>query len=78
MIPIPKKVLESLDLSNLEMVVFCGGETLMGNAYWQVAEAIADMCPHSKEKTTLSFQTNGHILPHPYRPTSNRAAAYRQ
>lgn len=53
------KVLKSLDLSNLEVVVFCGGETLMGNAYWQVAEAIADMCAHSKEKITLSFQTNG-------------------
>lgn len=53
------EILKSLDLSNLEMVVFCGGETLMGNAYWQVAEAIADMCAHSKEKITLSFQTNG-------------------
>jgi len=53
------QVLKNLDLSNLEMVVFCGGETLMGNAYWQVAEAIADMCAHSKEKITINFQTNG-------------------
>jgi sulfatase maturation enzyme AslB (radical SAM superfamily) len=53
------KVLKTLDLSNLEIVVFCGGETLMGNAYWQVAEAIADMCPHAKDKITLCFQTNG-------------------
>jgi len=53
------KVLKTLDLSNLEMVVFCGGETLMGNAYWQVANAIADMCPHAKDKITLCFQTNG-------------------
>jgi len=52
-------VLKTLDLSNLEMVVFCGGETLMGNAYWQVAEAVADMCPHAKDKITLCFQSNG-------------------
>jgi len=53
------KVLKTLDLSNLEMVAFCGGETLMGNAYWQVANAIADMCPHAKDKIILTFQTNG-------------------
>jgi len=53
------KVLKTLDLSNLEMVVFCGGETLMGNAYWQVADAIEKMCPHAKDKITLCFQTNG-------------------
>jgi sulfatase maturation enzyme AslB (radical SAM superfamily) len=52
-------VLKTLDLSNLEMVVFCGGETLMGNAYWRVAEAIADMCPHAKDKIVLCFQSNG-------------------
>ena len=52
-------VLKTLDLSNLEMVVFCGGETLMGNAYWKVANAIADMCPQAKDKITVSFQTNG-------------------
>jgi sulfatase maturation enzyme AslB (radical SAM superfamily) len=52
-------ILKTLDLSNLEMVVFCGGETLMGNAYWQVASAIADMCPQAKDKITLCFQTNG-------------------
>jgi len=52
-------ILKTLDLSNLEMVVFCGGETLMGNAYWRVAEAIADMCPHAKDKIILCFQSNG-------------------
>lgn len=52
-------ILKTLDLSNLEMVVFCGGETLMGNAYWEVARAIADMCPQAKNKIILSFQTNG-------------------
>ena len=52
-------ILKTLDLSNLEMVIFAGGETLMGNAYRRVAEAIADMCPHAKDKITLSFQTNG-------------------
>jgi sulfatase maturation enzyme AslB (radical SAM superfamily) len=52
-------ILKTLDLSNLEMVVFCGGETLMGDGYWRVAEAIADMVPHAKEKLIISFQTNG-------------------
>jgi len=52
-------ILKTLDLSNLEMVVFCGGETLLGQGYWQVAEAIADMVPHAKDKLTISFQTNG-------------------
>lgn len=52
-------ILKTLDLSNLEMVVFCGGETLMGNGYWRVADAIANMVPHAKEKLTISFQTNG-------------------
>lgn len=52
-------VLKTLDLNNLEMVVFCGGETLMGNAYWQVADAIAEMCSQAKDKITLCFQTNG-------------------
>lgn len=52
-------ILKTLDLSNLEMVVFCGGETLLGQGYWRVAEAIADMVPDAKEKITLSFQTNG-------------------
>lgn len=52
-------LLKTLDLSNLEMVVFCGGETLMGDGYWQVAEAIADMVPHAKEKLIISFMTNG-------------------
>lgn len=53
------EILKTLDLSNLEMVVFCGGETLMGQGYWRVADAIADMVPTAKEQITLSFQTNG-------------------
>jgi len=52
-------VLRSLDLSNLEMVQFCGGETLMGNTYWNTANAIADLVPDAKNKITLGFQTNG-------------------
>jgi MoaA/NifB/PqqE/SkfB family radical SAM enzyme len=51
--------LRSLDLSNLEMVQFCGGETLMGNTYWDTANAIADLVPDAKNKITLGFQTNG-------------------
>lgn len=52
-------ILKTLDLTNLEMVVFCGGETLLGNGYWQVAEEIIKMVPDAKEKLTLCFQTNG-------------------
>lgn len=53
------KILKSLDLSNLELVLFCGGETLLGNTYWRVAEAIADMVPNAKQQLTMSFQSNG-------------------
>jgi MoaA/NifB/PqqE/SkfB family radical SAM enzyme len=50
--------LKSLDLSNLEMVQFCGGETLLGNTYWKAAEIIAELVPNAKNKITLGFQTN--------------------
>jgi sulfatase maturation enzyme AslB (radical SAM superfamily) len=53
------KVLRSLDLSNLEMVQYCGGETLMGNTYWETSKILAELIPDSKEKLTLGFQTNG-------------------
>jgi sulfatase maturation enzyme AslB (radical SAM superfamily) len=52
-------VLNTLDLTNLELVVFSGGETLLGSGYWAVAEEIAKLSSNSKEKITLSFQTNG-------------------
>ena len=52
-------ILKNLDLSNLELVVFCGGETLMGEAYWQIADTIAELVHNANEKITLSFQTNG-------------------
>ncbi len=52
-------ILKQLDLSNLELVVFCGGETLLGNGYWEVADAIAELAPDANDKITLSFQTNG-------------------
>ena len=53
------EILKSLDLSNLETVQFCGGETLLGNTYWKAAEFIAELVPHAKEKIELGFQTNG-------------------
>lgn len=52
-------ILETLDLSNLETVVFCGGETLLGQSHWRVAEALARLVPDAKEKLSLNFQTNG-------------------
>lgn len=51
--------LESMDLSNLKIVQFCGGETLLGNLYWEAAELIAGLVPDAKDKLVLGFQTNG-------------------
>jgi hypothetical protein len=53
-----KEVLKNLDLSNLKQVQFCGGETLLGNTYWQAAEMIAELVPHAKDEVLLGFQTN--------------------
>lgn len=51
--------LKQIDLSNLRMLVFCGGETLLGQAYWDVAKWLADNVPNVKQQLTLCFQTNG-------------------
>ena len=53
------KVLETLDLSGLRQLVFCGGETLLGQEYWDVARWIVDSVPDAKKHLTLCFQTNG-------------------
>jgi sulfatase maturation enzyme AslB (radical SAM superfamily) len=55
------KHISSLDLSNLQEVVFCGGETMLGNAHWKVAEALAQLIPDAKKRVMLQFQTNGTI-----------------
>jgi len=49
------QILSNMDLSDLKMVVFCGGETLLGKSYWRVAEYLAKVSPN----ITLCFQTNG-------------------
>lgn len=54
-----RKVLTTIDLSNLKQIQFCGGETLMGNTYWNVAKLILELVPDANEKILLSFQTNG-------------------
>lgn len=51
--------LRSMDLSNLGMVQYCGGETLLGNSYWHTSEALAELVPDAKNKIELGFQTNG-------------------
>lgn len=51
--------LQQLDLSNLRQVVFCGGETMLGQSYWDVADWLADNVPNSKQQLTVCFQTNG-------------------
>jgi hypothetical protein len=54
-----KNILETLDLSNLEQVQFCGGETLMGTTYWKTAQLLSELIPNAKDKVLLGFQTNG-------------------
>jgi len=51
--------LSKLDLSNLRQLVFCGGETLLGQEYWDVARWLADHMPNADRQLTLCFQTNG-------------------
>ena len=51
--------LQTLDLTNLQQVVFCGGETLLGQEYWDVAQWLASQVPNAKDQLTLCFQTNG-------------------
>jgi sulfatase maturation enzyme AslB (radical SAM superfamily) len=53
------EALKKLDLSNLQMLVFCGGETLLGRGYWKIAKWLADNVPNAKEQLTVCFQTNG-------------------
>jgi len=57
--------LKKLDLSNLRMVVFCGGETMLGQSYWSIADWLADNVPNAKQQLTLCFQTNGTQPIHP-------------
>ena len=52
-------IVKNLNLENLGMVQFCGGETLLGNNYWQAAKTIAELVPDAKNKIELGFQTNG-------------------
>lgn len=52
-------VLKKINLSNLRQVVFGGGETLLGQEYWDVAEYIVNNVPGAKKNITISFQTNG-------------------
>lgn len=51
--------LSALDLSNLRQLVFCGGETLLGQEYWKVAKWLVDTVPDANTNLTLCFQTNG-------------------
>lgn len=52
-------LLQTLNLENLRQVVFCGGETLLGNEYWNVARWLTANVPNAKSQLTLCFQTNG-------------------
>jgi hypothetical protein len=54
-----RQALKLLDLNNLGMLQFCGGETLLGNTYWKAAELIAELVPAAKNNIELGFQTNG-------------------
>jgi sulfatase maturation enzyme AslB (radical SAM superfamily) len=59
------KALEKLNLSNLQMLVFAGGETLLGQSYWEITKWLADNVPNAKQQLTLCFQTNGTQPIHP-------------
>ena len=59
-----KEVLKNLDLSNLKQVQFCGGETLLGNTYWQAAEMIAELVLARKLETT-GHEIIKAVHPHP-------------
>ena len=59
------QALSRMDLSNLRMLVFCGGETMLGQEYWDVAAWLADNVPNAKQQLTLCFQTNGTQTIHP-------------
>lgn len=58
-VPKIKNILKNLNLENVGMIQFCGGETLMGNTYWQTAELLAELIPDAKNNLELGFQTNG-------------------
>ena len=53
--------LKTLDLSNLREVVFCGGETMLGQSHWRISEVLAEIVPNAKQQLMLQFQTNGTI-----------------
>ena len=53
------KILDNLNLSNLKMVVYSGGETLLGNEYWEVTKYLVDSVPNANKNLTIVFQTNG-------------------
>jgi sulfatase maturation enzyme AslB (radical SAM superfamily) len=53
------QALSTLDLSHLRQVVFCGGETLLGQEYWDIARWITQHTPRADQNLTLCFQTNG-------------------
>jgi sulfatase maturation enzyme AslB (radical SAM superfamily) len=59
------QLLSGLNLENLRQVVFCGGETLIGNEYWEVAKWLAENVPNAKQQLTVCFQTNGTQPIHP-------------
>jgi len=49
--------LQNIDLTNLREVSFAGGETLMGNSYWEIADYISQVA--DSKQITINFQSNG-------------------
>lgn len=52
-----KSTMDEFDLSVLDQIVLCGGETLLGNSLFQFLEYILERRPDGN--MTISFQTNG-------------------
>jgi organic radical activating enzyme len=52
-------VIDNLDLSNLTTIQFCGGEPMISNAYWKIADLILHKIPNAVEKVDMAINTNG-------------------
>ena len=53
------ETINNIDLRNLRLLVFTGGETLLSQLNWDVAKYVVDRVPGAKQQLMLNMQTNG-------------------
>jgi organic radical activating enzyme len=53
------QTIDTLDLSNLQLLLFTGGETLMSQLNWDVAKYVLNKVDNPKKNLMLNLQTNG-------------------